>query len=117
MLVTYNRVVPSAHDEANSEGLPVDVGRVQKGDQVFLDELVGDPGVEVVEATPDHVAVVLDLEADGLHCRLVQVLFEGRKKLQGIKIELLRDQMSMGACYSELTEFEHFDFSKPIQPR
>ncbi len=64
----------------------MDVGGVQQGDEVLLDILVGHPAVEVVEAAPGDVAVVLDLEADGFHHRLVQILLQGGHKLTKIKV-------------------------------
>ena len=75
----------------------MDVGGVQQGDQVLLDELVSDPPVEVVEAAADDVAVVLDLEADGLHRWLVQVLFQGRQKLQHNRV-----YRSLGELYGQI---------------
>ena len=79
---TNHWVVPGSHDEADAEGLPVDVGGVESGDHVLLDVLVGRPAVEVVEAASSDVAVVLDLEANGLHRRLVQVILQGGQKLK-----------------------------------
>lgn len=60
----------------------MNVGRVEKGDKVLLYVFIGDPALNIVDAASDDVAVVLDLKADGLHGRLVQVFFQGTKKLK-----------------------------------
>ena len=46
--------------------VPVDVRRVQHGEQVLLDVLVLDPVVQAVEGQADVVGEVLDLKGHGL---------------------------------------------------